>query len=822
MCKAQTGSSTRSPQQGRAGRVHSALLLAGLALAFALPVPSALVDDCNGDGTVNVVDLLVLTNVLLGDAPVTDCTAGDTNNDGSITIDEILAAVGLVLNGGPTGTPVPTPTAPTETPTETVPALVDDCNGDGTVDVVDLLVLTNVLLGDAPVTDCTAGDTNHDGSITIDEILAAVGLVLNSGPTGTPVPTPTAPTETPTGIPTAAPSATPTQTATNTPRGTLTVTPTATPTSTPSHTATRTPSSAPTNTATATPTHTPTATPTAAQTQTATNTLTDTLTVTPTATPTSTSSHTATRTPSSAPTSTATATPTQTPTDTPTATPTEVPTRTQTLTRTPTVTLTPMPTDTPTHTPTRTPTATLTRAPTETPSATPTDTATETPTTPPTQTPTLAPEDQLPVAGTCQKPGPNGSVPCDAGVGITVSRCDIEETCPTDPGARTELGEGACDVNGAFNVVVDKRAVNGQRLYIAAQLPDFTIYRTITVGPPGTGGAVRTVAGAGSPAGVGQSINTLIDPSSEGAIQAAVTVGLQEIEERTGGTVEDLAATVRVDQRADYDALSNACAAQLGRGIALTVAAGPCLHSSSGLASVCIGPGGVGTPLLPGQTITCTIQVVNLNTCGDVIRVNSIEDCVHHASGDICTGNLLGAPVVLPSFGDATTVIHTDVVQAGDGSVLTNTATSSDSGLGTELSSTATVSSAGGGACLHSFTLATQCAGPGGYGDPVVPGQTITCSIAAVNLDTCGDAIQMNEIAHCVHHAGGDICTGNLLGAPVVLTSFTDATTVTHTDVVQQGDGPSLKETAMTSATDLGTGLPLSATATGSVHVACQ
>jgi hypothetical protein len=37
----------------------------------------------------------------------------------------------------------------------------------------------NIALGNATVSDCRAGDGNHDGQITIDEILAAVNNALN-------------------------------------------------------------------------------------------------------------------------------------------------------------------------------------------------------------------------------------------------------------------------------------------------------------------------------------------------------------------------------------------------------------------------------------------------------------------------------------------------------------------------------------------------------------------------------------------------------------------------------------------------------------------
>jgi hypothetical protein len=39
--------------------------------------------------------------------------------------------------------------------------------------------MVNIALGNAAVTTCEPGDTNHDGQITVDEILTAVITALN-------------------------------------------------------------------------------------------------------------------------------------------------------------------------------------------------------------------------------------------------------------------------------------------------------------------------------------------------------------------------------------------------------------------------------------------------------------------------------------------------------------------------------------------------------------------------------------------------------------------------------------------------------------------
>ena len=84
-----------------------------------------------------------------------------------------------------TATPI-TPTATitplvaaTSTPTRTArSACVGDCNGDGTVTVDDIITMVDIVLGAAPVDTCNAGDANGDHEITIDEILTAVNHAM--------------------------------------------------------------------------------------------------------------------------------------------------------------------------------------------------------------------------------------------------------------------------------------------------------------------------------------------------------------------------------------------------------------------------------------------------------------------------------------------------------------------------------------------------------------------------------------------------------------------------------------------------------------------
>ena len=39
--------------------------------------------------------------------------------------------------------------------------------------------MVNIALGNSPLLDCEAANANHDGQVTIDEILAALNNTLN-------------------------------------------------------------------------------------------------------------------------------------------------------------------------------------------------------------------------------------------------------------------------------------------------------------------------------------------------------------------------------------------------------------------------------------------------------------------------------------------------------------------------------------------------------------------------------------------------------------------------------------------------------------------
>lgn len=55
--------------------------------------------DCDGDGQVNIGELIAMVGIALDTAPIAQCAAGDGNGDGAIRIDELLLAVTHALAG---------------------------------------------------------------------------------------------------------------------------------------------------------------------------------------------------------------------------------------------------------------------------------------------------------------------------------------------------------------------------------------------------------------------------------------------------------------------------------------------------------------------------------------------------------------------------------------------------------------------------------------------------------------------------------------------------------------------------------------------------
>jgi hypothetical protein len=65
------------------------------------PPPPSCPADCNGNGTVEVNEVITAIRIALGESDLGVCPAADLNRDVGITIDEILAAVRALLEGCP-------------------------------------------------------------------------------------------------------------------------------------------------------------------------------------------------------------------------------------------------------------------------------------------------------------------------------------------------------------------------------------------------------------------------------------------------------------------------------------------------------------------------------------------------------------------------------------------------------------------------------------------------------------------------------------------------------------------------------------------------
>jgi hypothetical protein len=72
--------------------------------------------DCDGDGAVEISELVQAVRIATGAAELDDCLPTDMNEDGAVQIDDLVAAVNAALHGCPIATASP---IPTDTPTNT-------------------------------------------------------------------------------------------------------------------------------------------------------------------------------------------------------------------------------------------------------------------------------------------------------------------------------------------------------------------------------------------------------------------------------------------------------------------------------------------------------------------------------------------------------------------------------------------------------------------------------------------------------------------------------------------------------------------------------
>jgi len=88
---------------------------------------------------------------------------------GNVSLGWVVTAIALTLAALGLGTYAPR--AQTQ-------GCVGDCNGNDEVTINELLLMVNIALGTANVSQCPVGDANSDGTVAINEILAAVNSAL--------------------------------------------------------------------------------------------------------------------------------------------------------------------------------------------------------------------------------------------------------------------------------------------------------------------------------------------------------------------------------------------------------------------------------------------------------------------------------------------------------------------------------------------------------------------------------------------------------------------------------------------------------------------
>lgn len=89
------------------------------------------------------------------------------------------AIIAVPIHPGPTPTgPRPPTPSPSPTPTPT-PVCAGACAGGSQVNIADIITMASIALGHAPLSECMAGDANHNGQITVDEIVLAVQHALS-------------------------------------------------------------------------------------------------------------------------------------------------------------------------------------------------------------------------------------------------------------------------------------------------------------------------------------------------------------------------------------------------------------------------------------------------------------------------------------------------------------------------------------------------------------------------------------------------------------------------------------------------------------------
>jgi hypothetical protein len=145
-----------------------------------------------GGYSVSPVYQLTLTNEEAEATPTASTTPTPTDTFTA----EVTATATSVQMPGDTGTATPSATATssdtaTPSPTKGASVCVGDCNADGQVTIEELVQTTGLTVrggkagGEGPI-GCAAADQDESGTITVDELLAAIGSALSGCPNDRP------------------------------------------------------------------------------------------------------------------------------------------------------------------------------------------------------------------------------------------------------------------------------------------------------------------------------------------------------------------------------------------------------------------------------------------------------------------------------------------------------------------------------------------------------------------------------------------------------------------------------------------------------------